>query len=125
MSQPRTHRLQDVRSLCYHLKVARLMEVDDSVLNKARDRVKGWLSGRLPFGGSREYMVEWDSALDASKEGIVKLLLEDSPRARALRQTSPFLGVLGQLEWNNIVRTVTPDTLLEFEQVVKDANRGI
>ncbi len=49
-------------------------------------------------GRTVDYLREWDSILARGLEETVGTILSTSPRARELRQSSPFAGVLNETE---------------------------
>jgi excisionase family DNA binding protein len=49
-------------------------------------------------GASRRWLDEWERLLDGTPDGILQVLTSRSPRARELRQNSPFAGVLTEQE---------------------------
>ncbi len=85
------HALLEARSLALHRAVAERLVADPQVLTRARRRVQGWLDEGTV---ARPWAEAWRLALQAAPEQVAALLREDSERARAMRQTSPFAGVL-------------------------------
>ncbi len=85
------HALLEARSLALHRAVAARLLADPRVLERARARVCTWLAqGSV----APRWAAAWREALAAPPERVAALLCDDSERARALRQTSPFAGVL-------------------------------
>jgi phosphoserine phosphatase len=96
-----THRLAEERSLALHREVARRLQDRPELLEMARERVRGWLdSGSV----SRFWAEAWDDALDGILEDVIARITDTSENARALRQTSPFAGVVGPRERWEILR---------------------
>jgi len=90
-----THRRAEDRSLALHREVARRIRDRPELLEKAHSRVRGWLeSGMVP----RYWAEAWDAALSGTIDDVVARITDPSERARALRQTSPFAGVLDPRE---------------------------
>ncbi len=85
------HRLAEERSLAFHRAVADKIASDPETLERARARVREWVaSGDVaPY-----YAREWDEILSRPLEDIRAKLVEDSERARALRQVTPFAGAI-------------------------------
>lgn len=84
------HRLAEQRSLAYHRVVAARMHADPQILERARARIGRWLDeGRSPF-----YAAEWERLLAGPVEALGALMVSDTEFARALRQSTPFAGVL-------------------------------
>jgi hypothetical protein len=87
------HRLAEARSFAYHRVVAQRIRQDPSVLTKARGRVERWITeGRAPY-----YATAWQHVSSPTAD-VCDLLVADTDEARALRQTSPFAGVIGPRE---------------------------
>ena len=85
------HRLAEQRSLALHRAVADRLAADPSVLARARDRVRRWLeTGDVNAHWARE----WENVLSRSLDDIRAFLMENSERARALRQVTPFAGAI-------------------------------
>lgn len=85
------HRLAEERSLALHRTIADLMLVDASVLERARQRVRGWLE----TGGVASYYAKhWDAVLARPLEEIRAFLVDESEHARAMRQSTPFAGAI-------------------------------
>lgn len=97
------HQLAEETSIRLHAEVARRLRDDPSLIERARERVRGWLeTGDV----AREYAVAWRDALDGSLDELCALLVDDGERARALRQVSPFAGALDPRERWRIWRAV-------------------
>ena len=97
------HRMAEERSLALHHAVAARLRSDPSLLDAARRRVREW-AGRGDV--SRFYVEEWERVLGGSVEEVCALLVDPSERARALRQVTPFAGVVGPRERWRIWREV-------------------
>lgn len=85
------HRLSEERSLALHRAVAERIASDPSVLERARERVRKWI---VSGGVHRYYAEAWDEVLSRPLDEIRSFLSEDSERARALRQSTPFAGAI-------------------------------
>jgi hypothetical protein len=77
-----------------HRVVAERMRGDPRILEGARDRVRRWVQD----GRSPHYARAWQQVLESPIEEICALLIADDERARALRQATPFAGVVGPRE---------------------------
>jgi transcriptional regulator with XRE-family HTH domain len=87
---------EDRRSLLLHRAVARRLRTDrDAALKVARRNID-LMWKRQP--GARPLLAEWKRILDRSTPDIVAVLTDASVRARALRQVTPFAGVLTTAE---------------------------
>ena len=85
------HELAEERSLALHEEVARRLREDPALLGMARARVEDWLRQGSVHS---EYVRAWRGILRRPVEEIGDLLTDRSERARALRQVSPFAGVV-------------------------------
>jgi hypothetical protein len=85
------HRLAEERSLAFHRAVAEKLVSAPETLERARARVRSWLSTGdvAPY-----YASAWDEVLSRPLSEIQAFLSEDSERARALRQVTPFAGAI-------------------------------
>jgi hypothetical protein len=101
------HRLAEERSLAYHRVVAARLTQEPRVLEEARERVASWLaSGRSPY-----YAREWQRILTCTADEVARVLLGEDDHARALRQATPFAGVLKPKErwqiWKEVRERMT------------------
>lgn len=86
-----SHRLAEERSLALHRAIAERVRDDPAVLERARARVKRWLdTGEV----ARHWAEEWDAVLSRSTDDICGWLVDESEHARAMRQVTPFAGVI-------------------------------
>lgn len=76
---------------------------DDAWLERAKARLAEWRARGLIGVG---YLDEWAKLLDGPVEVLAARLVDDSESARALRQTTPFAGVLSPRERMDIHRRV-------------------
>lgn len=83
------HDVAAATSIALHREVARRLAADPGVLESARARVMGWQDEV-----HEHYRVAWTQLLAGPLDALCAVLVEDSERARDLRQTSPFAGVL-------------------------------
>lgn len=96
-----SHEEIEERSLALHAAVAKKIEEDPSRLEEARARVETWCrEGSV----HPEYARAWREALAGPLDELSKLLVDPGERARALRQVSPFAGVLEARERWEILR---------------------
>ncbi|HEY3541880.1 MAG TPA: hypothetical protein VGK79_04985 [Gaiellaceae bacterium] len=97
----RTHRDVELQSLAYHRLVAERLTPD--LLDRARMQLDRWeRTGRI----HRNWADAWHLELDKSIDDVRKLLRSDSGRARELRQTSPFVGLLTEQERRRLLEAV-------------------
>jgi hypothetical protein len=84
------HRLAEERSLALHRAVAERLRAHPERLDEARARVRRWLErGDV----ARPCAEAWDRVL-AVLEDVCRFLVDEGERARALRQATPFSGVV-------------------------------
>lgn len=85
------HRLAEKRSLALHRAIADKLVSDPRILECARRRVRSWLdSGEV----ARYYAEAWNQVLSRALTEIREFLSEESERAHALRQVTPFAGAI-------------------------------
>lgn len=86
-----SHQLAEERSLALHRAIADRLATDPTVLDRARARVRRWLeTGEVALYWARE----WDAVLSRSAHEIHAVLVGEDEHARALRQVTPFAGVI-------------------------------
>lgn len=89
----RTHRAPELQGLAYHRLVAE--RLDDRLAEQARRRLERWrATGRI----HPNWAQEWQRILALPLPKMRKAISADTPRARELRQTSPFAGALNEHE---------------------------
>lgn len=79
------------RSLALHREVARRLHEHPELLDDARARVERWLRDGT---AARRYAQAWAEILARDLEHVEASMVDPSPRARDLRQCSPFAGAL-------------------------------
>jgi hypothetical protein len=89
--------------------VAERLRQDPLLVEKARDRVRGWLEDGSV---SRLYAEAWRDALEGPLDQLLALLLDPGQHARDLRQASPFAGFLDPHTrweaWRRVRRPLPP-----------------
>ena len=96
MSAPlRGHQRLDQRSLEMHRAIARKLRAHPASLEIAHDNLERW---SRTAGRSQPYWDEWRKILARPLPEILDLLEEESERMTALRQATPFAGVLEPAE---------------------------
>ena len=96
------HRLAEERSLALHRAVLARLEGDPSVLERAQANVRAMLTD----GRSTHYARAWAQLLAGPVSRLREALVADTEEARALRQATPFAGVVGPRERWEIWRRV-------------------
>ncbi len=94
------HRLAELRSLAYHQRIAELLLEDPSVLEQAREVLRGWLEAP----NRHPYAEDWAELLDRPPAEIGEALLTDDDAGRTRRQTTPFAKVIDAEERTRIWR---------------------
>ena len=88
----RSHRDIDVKNQLQDRMLASRLRRNTRLLRHARANLRRWKArdGKRP----RRVFVEWQHILDRlSAREIADFLVSDTPMARRLRQSSPFLGL--------------------------------
>lgn len=86
----------DQRSLALHVLVARKVEANPALIEKAQGVVTRWLQISDP--ASHVYLQEWRAVLAQGVAASVRLATEHSEHANALRQASPMACLLSNQE---------------------------
>ena len=87
---------EDRRSLALHEAIGeRLLKAPRDVVSRAR-RTLALTRERNP--GARALLEEWDALLRLPPSDLIDVLRDPSPRARELRQVTPFAGILSAAE---------------------------
>lgn len=85
------HRLAEARSIELHRVIANRLPDEPGLLDEARARIASWSRDGIL---SRRYADEWLRILALPLDEIRAFLVEDSEKARTLRQVTPFAGVV-------------------------------
>jgi hypothetical protein len=85
----------DERSLALHRAVADKLRKQPELLQIAHDNLARW---RATSGRSRPWLDEWQRMLDGPTDTLLAAMESDEERMTALRQSSPFAGVLSPRE---------------------------
>jgi hypothetical protein len=88
---PQGHQRIDQRSLALHHAVAEKLRAQPSLVSIARENLERWAA---TAGGSAPYLDEWRRILDRPLEDVLRLIEQEGEQMTALRQCSPFAGVL-------------------------------
>lgn len=90
-----SHRKIDERSVALHLAIAEKLRSRPELLEIARDNLDRWYAGA---GRSRHYLDQWRRILDLPLEEMLSLIAREDEAMTALRQSSPFAGILNPKE---------------------------
>jgi hypothetical protein len=81
----------DQRSLVMHRAIAGKLRTDPTLLHIAHDNLNRWMS---TANNSRPYFEKWREILARPVPEILDIIVEDTETMSALRQCSPFAGLL-------------------------------
>lgn len=87
-----SHEKIDRKNLAMHRLVAEKIRRDPRLLEQARAILSRWRE--TTSAASLPYLDQWSALLDQGLEAALAVATEDSERATALRQASPFPGIL-------------------------------
>jgi len=101
------HQRIDQRSLALHRGIADKLRADPSLLAVAHDNLDRWSKER---GRSQPYWDAWREILNRPIEEVLALIVEESERMTAMRQASPFAGILTPRERWSVYDRFPPRT---------------
>jgi excisionase family DNA binding protein len=99
--RPRGHRTAELQSLAYHRVIAQ--RLDDRLIANANRKLTRWRSSNRIHP---RWADEWQRLLEKSPSHIARAISADTTKARELRQTSPFAGLLNAQERRLLTRSV-------------------
>jgi hypothetical protein len=85
------HQRIDRRSLAMHRAIAGKLRADPSLLAIANENLDRW---QKEHGHSKPYWDAWREILKRPLEEVLALMVEESEKMTALRQSNPFPGIL-------------------------------
>lgn len=89
------HARVDARSLAMHRAIAEKLRARPELIAIAHDNLERW---SVSNPRSKPYWDAWREVLARPLPEILALIVEDGERMTAMRQTSPFAGVLDPRE---------------------------
>ena len=92
----RSHADLDRRSLALHRLVADKIRRDPALFEQGRQTLAHWR--RVVCPAAQPWREAWQQLFDQGREPCLEVATEDSERAAALRQSSPFAGILSHRE---------------------------
>jgi hypothetical protein len=93
----RDPRSLDARSLVMHQRIADKVRRQPALLARARATIDRWeAQGASP--ASQPYLEAWRQLIDQGLEAALAVATDPSERGKALRQASPFTGILDNRE---------------------------
>ena len=99
----RTHQEIDQRSLILHRFVVDKIRRDPTLFDLAKATLARW---RTTGGAaSQPYLAQWQALVDEGMEACLHMAVEESQRGDALRQSSPFSGILSNSERFKLLKT--------------------
>lgn len=84
------HRIAEERSLALHAEVALRLQDDPRLLEVAREHVQR----QLAAGRGVWYAEAWRDLLDGPLQDLVAVLHDPGEHGRAMRQATPFAGIV-------------------------------
>ena len=94
------HRIIEARSLAMHCLIARKIEAEPALLDIARRNIESW---RVRYGNEPPHALEeWREILARPWPEVAAVITDPGERGARLRQSSPFAGVLTQVERRRI-----------------------
>ena len=94
---PRDPRSLDARSLAMHRRIAEKVRARPALLDKARATIDRW-EAQGAARASRPYLEAWRQLIDQGLEAVLAVAVDPSERGNAMRQASPFTGILDNRE---------------------------
>lgn len=88
----RTHQEIDARSLAMHCLMAEKIRREPSLFQHITRTLRHWR--KTVDSASQPYLTEWDRLTKLGIDACLEASTEDSQKATALRQCSPFCSVL-------------------------------
>ncbi len=85
------HARIDARSLALHRAIAAKLSAAPELLAIAHDNIRRWTA---TAGRSQPYLDAWEQLLALPLNQLLERMEQDTERMRAMRQASPFAGVL-------------------------------
>jgi hypothetical protein len=107
------HSRLDERSLALHRLVAEKLVADPTLLDLARANVARWQAANDTPSFA---LAEWQEILGQPVSEISKLIVERSEHATRLRQSSPFAGILTEVERKAIYESFSARTYYQGSQ---------
>jgi hypothetical protein len=95
------HRLAEIKSLALHEAIAHKLVRTPELIEIAQQNLD---SLRVANPAGRVYHEQWQQFLQGDRFSLLRLLTSDSEAARALRQESPFGGILSPEERRQVLQ---------------------
>jgi hypothetical protein len=91
------HSHLDARSLALHQAAVAKIRQHPALFERVRATLARWREQRI-CPSAQPYQREWESLANLGMEACLAVAIEDSERARTLRQSTPFAGILDNHE---------------------------
>lgn len=93
----------DALSLARHREIARMLETEPGILEKARANADRWLASGNYDEGEAASVREWLPLLDTNRLGELReALISPSENATRMRQSSPFTGIIPKATYRSL-----------------------
>lgn len=92
----RTHQEIDERSLALHRLIADKIVREPRLFERSKETLVRWR--KTVCSRSHPYLEEWEHLMSLGMDACLAAAVENSQQATALRQSSPFSGVLTNQE---------------------------
>jgi len=92
----RTHQVLDQRSLELHRLIAAKLQQEPGLFVAVRENLAHWSA--TVSAGTQPYIAEWRNLADQGMAACLAVATQESEHAAALRQASPFAGILTHKE---------------------------
>lgn len=99
----RSHTNIDKRTLAMHQLAVAKIRANPILFNRIPKTLTRWQSLVCPR--SLTYLAEWQRLIDMGIDQVLRVAVEDSEYATALRQSSPFCGILTHQERTDFLRS--------------------
>jgi hypothetical protein len=102
MNSQRTHQHIDRRTLALHRAVAAKIRLEPALMQVALNNIARWEA--RGFSRAQPYLNEWKRIIGQGADFALRSMVDPGEQATALRQSSPFAGVLTPAERTAILR---------------------
>ncbi len=92
----RTHLVLDQRSLALHRLIADKLQREPQLFDKVRATLAHWQ--RTVSANTQPYVLQWCKLAEQGMDACIAVATQESEQAAALRQASPFGGILTHAE---------------------------
>lgn len=97
------HLLIEERSIVLHRTIAQRIKENPALLDVARQNLRRWALQ----DGERSYWEEWEKLIEGPLGELLAFMVSPADKARWLRQSSPFCGILSPRERWKIYESFT------------------